>query len=357
VDLTKLGWNAHFKKHLAPFVEQDMLPARVAREDRRVYLVYGEMGEFAAEVSGKFAHDAQSIADFPAVGDWVAVRLLPEEGRAIIHAVLPRRSGFSRKAAGPQTQEQIVAANVDTVFLVSGLDGECNLRRIERYLTLAADSGAKPVVVLNKADLCESVSEHVRKVKRIAPDTPIHAVSAKELLGLDALREHLGCGETVAFIGSSGVGKSALINALLGAERQEVRAVRESDRRGRHTTTRRELIPLPDGALLIDSPGMRELQLWTDEESLGRTFDDIEELARQCRFRDCRHRGEPGCAVQAAVKAGELDAGRVRNYLRLTRELSHLAVRQDDLLKRVVKQRKKQVARRIRRRNTERGAW
>ena len=343
MDLARLGWNPHFEQHFARFRDGSVIPARVDCEHARVYFVYCEYGELAAKVSGKLLHAARSKGELPAIGDWVVVRPHLREAKATILAVLPRTSTFSRKVAGAITEEQILAANVDKVFLVSSLDREFNLRRMERYLTLALDSGAEPVVVLNKADLCADIPWHVERVKRVAPGVPVYAVSAVCNEGLDTLREYTSSGQTVAFLGSSGVGKSSLINCLLGAERQQVGAVRESDGRGRHITSRRELVLLPGAGAVIDSPGMRELQMWTDEESLKASFDDIEELAARCRFRDCTHKHEPGCAVRQAIDAGALDEERLANYFRLKKEVHRLASRKEGkerLLRRALRRRR-----------------
>ncbi len=328
MDLNALGWHPFFSRPFDALDDDTLTPARVARQDRERYVVLAEEGAFLAQVSGKMRGAAGTRADFPAVGDWVAVRARPDEGAATIHALLPRRSSFSRKVAGETTEEQIVAANVDTAFLVSGLDGDFNLRRIERYVTLAWNSGALPVIVLNKADLCDDPLARLDEVAAVAMGVDIHLVSAATGAGLDALQAYLRPGTTVAFLGSSGVGKSTLVNHLLGDERMQTGAVREDDSRGRHVTTHRELLTVPGGGLVIDTPGMRELQLWGDEDSLQGAFADVEALAVRCRFRDCSHDAEPGCAVGDALEAGTLEPARFHSYLKLKRELAYLARRQ-----------------------------
>jgi ribosome biogenesis GTPase len=328
--LAELGWNGRFEDEFKPFADLGLVSARVVREDRQVYTVVGEQGTLAAEVTGKLRHEAESTSDFPAVGDWVAIQPRADEGKATIHAVLPRKSAFIRKEAGVRTEGQVLAANVDTVFLVVGLDHDFNPRRIERYLAVAWDSGATPVVVLNKADVCPEVAACVETVEAVAMGVPVHVLSAVTGDGLDVLETYARAGRTLAFLGSSGVGKSSLINCLLGENRLEVQAVREDDSRGRHTTTHRELIVLPRGGIVIDTPGMRELQLWDDDGSIERTFEDIETLAGECRFRDCRHETEPGCAVQMAVDAGDLDQARLTSYRKLQRELRHIEARKDE---------------------------
>ncbi|GAB4216519.1 MAG: ribosome small subunit-dependent GTPase A [Synechococcales cyanobacterium] len=262
------------------------------------------------------------------MGDWVALRPI-NASQGVIEAILPRRSQFSRQAAGHSTQEQVVAANIDTVFLVSGLDGDFNVRRLERFLTAAWDSGARPVMVLNKADLCPEVDALIQAVENIAPDVPVLAVSAESGQGLEQLYPYLGAGQTVALLGSSGVGKSTLTNRLVGSPIQRTQAVRLDDSRGRHTTTSRQLIPLPQGGWILDTPGMRELKLWQADTGLLSTFEEISELTHQCRFRDCTHQTEPGCAVQQAVADGRLERGRLENFLKLQRELAYQHRRRD----------------------------
>lgn len=327
--LAELGWTPFFKQHFQPFAEQHLIPVRITRQDKQSYQVRGEGDLHTALLPGAL-HQSLEGAERPVVGDWVAIAPLANEQKGIIRAVLPRTSSFSRKHAGTTTREQVIAANMDTVFLVNGLDGDFNLRRIERYVTQAWNSGAMPVVLLNKADLCEDVDAHVWEVEKVAMGVDVHALSARQNEGLDVLHRYVTSGKTVAFLGSSGVGKSTLVNYLLGEQRMKTSEVREDDSRGRHTTTHRELVFLPDGGMVIDTPGLRELQLWGDVESLQDTFTDIEDLATQCRFRDCAHETEPGCAVQAALETGELDPGRYSSYQKLRKELDYLARRQDE---------------------------
>ena len=356
MELIELGWEPFFAEGFEQWSRNGLVPARVVREDREVYLLLAETGELTGRVSGRFAHEAQGAGSYPSVGDWVAVLPQPGEEKATIHAVLPRRSCFSRQSAGGVPGEQVVAANVDTVFVVSALDGgrAFNVRRIERYLTLAWESGASPVLVLNKVDVCPDVARYVEEAEAVAFGVPVCPVSATQNTGVDALRAHLLPGQTGALLGSSGVGKSALMNALLGYERQVTGEVRADDLRGRHTTVHRELVLLPDGGMVIDTPGMRELRLVGDESAVSGAFGDIEELAEACRFRDCTHQGEPGCAIHEAIAEERLDAARYESYRRLQREMAHAATRQSREGKQVAKARGKQLSQHIRRYYEER---
>jgi ribosome biogenesis GTPase len=329
--LEALGWNDRVARAFAPLAGPDIVPGRVSLEHQHLYRVLTERGERLARAAGRLRHQATAEVDYPAVGDWVALRARAGEPRTSIQAILPRASRFSRKVAGDLTREQIVAANIDTVFLAMGLDGDFNLRRIERYLVTAWESGAQPVVLLTKADLAEDLPGRVREVEQVAAGAPVHATSAAAGIGIDRLRGYLGIGRTVALLGSSGVGKSTIINRLIGRDVQATAAVSGFKSRGRHTTTRREMIVLPDGGLVIDTPGLRELQLWDAGGALGVAFADIEALAAGCRFSDCRHDTEPRCAVREAAADGRLAPERLESYLKLRREADHLAARQDQL--------------------------
>ncbi len=334
--MNKYGWDREWEAEFEAFAGPGLVPGRVVKQARDLSTLVTPVGELAAEVTGRFRHAAAGPADFPVVGDWVVVE--PSAGGpALIHALLPRRSAFARKVAGEEVEAQVAAANVDTVFLVSGLDGDLNLRRIERYLATALESGAAPVVVLNKADLRQDLDDIAAEVASVAPGVPVAAVSAMAEGGLAALEPYLVPRRTVALLGSSGVGKSTIINRLLGEERFRTSSMSDAAAgRGRHTTTSRELVRLPNGALLIDTPGIRELQLWSGEEGLERAFEDIEALAGRCRFPDCRHEREPGCAVRAAAKDGRLDARRLESYLKLRREIRFMEIKKD------VKERRRQ---------------
>jgi len=324
--LEDLGWGEPFKSAFAARGVNGELPGRVVEEQRGTYGVRTEAGEWLVTISGRMRHAAVRRVDFPTVGDWVAIKVRPEEKKATLQAILPRKSKLSRKAPGKETDEQLIAANLDIVFVVTSLNKDFNTRRLERYLAMVRESGAAPVVLLSKADVAPDPGFTLRAVQAAAAGVPVITVSAVTGVGLEALEPFLKRGKTVAIVGSSGVGKSTLINRLLGSPRQAVQDVREGDDRGRHTTTFRRLIPLPQGGLLIDTPGMRELQLW-DVQGVVDTFADVLALIETCRFRDCRHHTDAGCAVQSAIQEGRLPADRYAHYLKLGKESDDLAVR------------------------------
>lgn len=351
--LGQYGWNDYFARLFEATAKSGQRPGRVVFEDNLGFRVQTEDGEVFATLSGRLRHEALAKQDLPAVGDWVILRIAGEEKRAVIQGLLPRRSSFGRKVAGARTEQQIVGANIDTVFLVTSLNQDFNLRRIERYLTLAWESGAKPVIVLSKTDLCPEVEERTAEVRSVAREIPVHAVSVVAGTGVDSLATYLRYGETVAVLGSSGVGKSTLINFFVGFERQRVKSVRVQDDRGRHATRHRELILLQQGGLLLDTPGMRELQMWEAGEGMQATFDDIEDLARNCYFGDCQHDTEPRCAVRAAVADGKLEADRLASYLKLKSELRQFRSRQDDLTRRLEKQQTKKLGHMVKERAKE----
>jgi ribosome biogenesis GTPase len=329
-ELTALGWDDRWADAFEPYRAEGFVPARVAIEFNHIFRALAESGELRVEHAGRLKHRAEGRADLAAVGDWVAVRVAPDRRQGTIEAVVPRRSRFSRKVAGEVTQEQVVAANIDTVFLVMGLDGDYNPRRLERYLLLAHESGASPVVLLSKADLAPDLPAALAEITPLAGTAPVYAISVVTRAGLDEVLGHLGRGRTGALLGSSGVGKSTLINALTGDARLATQEVRASDSRGRHTTRHRQLIALPgECGLLIDTPGMRELQVWDATGAIVEAFDDIESLAADCHFRDCRHRDEPRCAVRQAVAEGRLDEGRWTSYLKLQDERDAIERRKD----------------------------
>jgi ribosome biogenesis GTPase / thiamine phosphate phosphatase len=360
----RLGWNPFFAAQVASLARPDLTFSRVIEEQRGLYRIAGDV-EGWAEVSGKLRHEAASAADFPAVGDWVGVDAVPDEhahrahgvGRAIIQCRLERRSVLSRAAAGQTVQQQVVAANIDRVFLVTALAGDLNVRRLERYLTMVWDGGAVPVVLLNKADLSEDPETVAAPIRARLPLVDVVSVSAVQAQGLDALALYLRPAETIALVGSSGVGKSTLINRLLGREALRVGAISDADGKGRHTTTARQLVELPGGTLLIDTPGMRELAPWADESAVDAAFDDIGALADGCRFTNCAHETEPGCAVGAAVEAGTLDADRLEHYKRLLREAAFEERKHDKAAAAETKRQWKQIhqAQKAMYRNRDRG--
>ena len=318
--LERLGWRDELAAEFVPFQAAGLVPGRVSLEHNHVYRVLTEAGEWLAEASGRIKYRATGRHQLPAVGDWVAVRPDASGGRAVIREILSRRTWFSRKAAGRETDEQVIAANVDVVLLVFALDIHVKPRAIERYLALARQGQVRPVVVLNKVDLCPDYLAAVAQAVQVAGEAPVHAVSARDAGTADELGAYLAAGQTMALLGPSGAGKSSLVNRLIGQDLLDTGDVRERDARGRHTSVHRQMLMRPGGGLLIDTPGMREIQLWDGDESLDETFADVIASAPGCRFRDCRHDTEPGCAVRAAMEDGTISPERYESYLNLRRE-------------------------------------
>jgi ribosome biogenesis GTPase / thiamine phosphate phosphatase len=329
ITLKEYGWNKTHEVNWEEINNEKWIPGRVTLEHKKMYRVITTDGEWLSVCSGSMQYEATERRDFPAVGDWVAVEKMPGEERGIIHAILPRTSLFSRKVAGMTIAEQIIAVNIDIVLLVMSMNNDFNPRRLERYLVAAYDSGATPVVVLTKKDVCDNSSDYIEEAQSIALGAEIFAVSNVTGEGIDELTALLKNNKTAALLGSSGVGKSSLTNAILGSERMVVQDIREDDAKGRHTTTHRELIKIPTGGILIDTPGMREFQLWENNDSLDSGFQDINELTNNCKFNDCQHNNEPGCAIQNALSTGELAEDRYRSYLKLQKELAFLDRKMD----------------------------
>ena len=317
-DLHTIGWNADLDAAFAGHAAAGLVPGRVALEHNHVYRVLTDRGESLAEAAGRIRHQATARHEMPAVGDWVGMR--PIQGsRGVIQVVLPRRSRFSRKVAGRETEEQVVAANIDTVFIVAGFD-KLSGRSLERYLVLARQNAVQPVIVLNKSDVVDDLSAAVADVALLTGTTPVHAVCARDGGGFEALERYLAVGRTIALLGPSGAGKSSIINRFIGRDVLATAAVRARDARGRHTSVHRQLLVLDRGGVVIDTPGMRELQLWESAVEVDASFDDIALLGETCRFRDCRHDREPGCGVKTAVADGRLAAARYASYLKLALE-------------------------------------
>jgi ribosome biogenesis GTPase len=342
ISLSQLGWSSFFEEQAPVGDRGDLRIVRIVEQQRGFYAVDGEF-EGLAEPSGRLRHQADAAADLPVVGDWVLAAASDGSDRARIEARLERRSSISRKAAGRASAEQVIAANVDTLFVVTAFAGDLNPRRVERYLTAVWEGGAVPVVVVNKSDLAADAATAAGGLRDRLPFVDVIAVSALSDEGLAPLQPYLRPASTVALVGSSGVGKSTIVNRLAGSELQRIAAVVEADGKGRHTTTARHLIPLPGGALLIDTPGMRELQPWASTEAVEGAFEDIAEIAAACRFDDCTHTTEPGCAILARVADGTITADRLENYRKLLRELAFEERKHDKAASANVKRRWKQI--------------
>ncbi|MBI2842819.1 MAG: ribosome small subunit-dependent GTPase A [Armatimonadetes bacterium] len=345
MNLTRYGWNNHLTGAFREHEAAGRVPVRISLQVKNHYLALTEIGEIAAEPTGRLRYDAVTPQDFPVVGDWAAATILEESApRAQIHAVFARKSLFCRKEAGKRVVAQPVAANVDIVLIAVALDYDYSPNRIERYLALSRECGASPVVLLTKSDACADSTSKVDDVKMRMPDLPVIAISSVDGTGMDLLHEYLQPGVTCAVLGSSGVGKSTLINRLLGADVLKTREVRLTDSKGRHTTANRQLLVLPSGALVVDTPGMRELQLWDAREGISQTFPDIAELSSECHFPDCRHADEPGCAVLTAMADGLIDPAHLENYRKMSRELDYLSLRQEEGVARLERARWKNIS-------------
>ena len=357
--LEDLGWGPFFQQQLNTTSPDVVRPARVAAEMKGAYRVLTDAGALLASIRGRLLYQAASSDELPAAGDWVLVERVPGEDRGLIVRLLERRTKLSRMRPSPnprsqRTEEQVLAANVDAVFVVAALNRDFNPRRIERYLTVAWESGARPVVVLNKADLRNDVPDVVRETESLAPGLPVLATSTLTGQGIEAMRMQLTPGETAVFVGSSGVGKSSLLNCLLGDSTQVVRDIR-ADGKGRHTTTSRQLFLIPGGGVVIDTPGLRELTLWRAEDGLERSFADVDAFAQECAFRDCHHAGEPGCAVPEAIDEGDLLEERFASYRKLERESDFPARRHNKALELAERKRWKQIGKQNRERMRFRG--
>lgn len=336
MSLEELGWNNFFENNFEEYRRKNLLAGRVITQHKGLYLVRSEKADYTGKLSGKFIYHSDVKKDYPTVGDWVAINPVDKDN-AIIYGVLPRKSYFARKLAisggrkmkngvlvGGNIEEQIIGSNIDTAFIVSGLDDNFNISRIERYITLVLSSGAEPVILLNKCELCIDPSHYLTEIKNIAEDIHVHFISALKNINMDIFDKYMLKGKTLVFLGSSGVGKSTIINSIFGDEMQKTNTVSSANGKGRHTTTSSRVITHISGCSVIDTPGMRELQLWADEDILEESFNDIAALARQCKYRNCRHAKEDGCAVKAALEDGTLSMERFNSFISQRKELRTL---------------------------------
>jgi ribosome biogenesis GTPase len=328
--LSSLGWNSYYQNIFREFENNSLIPARVAVENKNNFLLYSEVGELSGELSGKLMFSTDFQSDLPKVGDWVLVNYFDEHSPAIIQEVLPRQTKLSRKVTGDKTDEQIIASNIDVIFIVQALDETFNINRIQRTIVMVNNSKAEPVVLLSKSDLCYDLESKLVNLKERIGDVKTMPLSNIDKSGIDDVINLLELAKTYSLIGPSGVGKSTLINSIMDDDVLETKAVREGDSKGRHTTTRRELVMLPNGALIIDTPGMRELQLWSDEESLNSVFPELDELSANCKYDDCTHTHEKECAVLEAIEDGSLSQENYDNYVKMLKEVKYLETRLDE---------------------------
>jgi len=334
--LKELGWNSTYNKYITKNNLQDIVPGRISNQNGKHYKVITKEGEQSAILSNSYLRSMNNRSDIPAVGDWVGLKINKEINMCHIQLLLPRKNKLSRKVAGKKSEEQIIASNIDIVFIFTSVDQDFNIRRLERYLSMVYEINAQPIIILNKIDTCKNLDEYTEETKTIFKNIPVIPISAKTGDNIRNIRKYIKSGKTIVLIGSSGVGKSTLINQLLGYSRQAVGEIRDSDGKGRHITSSREMIILPEGGIIIDNPGIRELQLWSSGEGISITFQDIEELSIFCKFRDCRHELEPGCAVKKAVEDGKLSIKRLDSYKKLMREYKYSQLRRN-----IYEQRKK----------------